>query len=598
MPPRRKPPSSRPVLASLADAARDVVAPDNRIYTSGEEKIKKAEKHGILDVDRNAGRITYYVGKKDWYRNYRMPEEPIVAQAVAGLAMEYGYPDKHICLFVPVQMGASTREADIIVYADADCEQPLIVVECKKPEANEKEFRSAVDQAFSYAIAIGAKYVWATSGIKNEYYAVDKKRQGVQIVTSNIPRFGQAEPGRHKFVYNPRSDSGLSDLQKINGGELTIRFNRAHDALWAGGRMTPMDAFAEFNKVLFCKLWDEQKPRRSGEPYDFQIIAESDPELTAQKLAERIHKLYADGRKTDPDQQVFADGINLEPMPLMTIAGYLEDINLWETDVDSRGRAFETFLGSYFRGDFGQYFTPREIVRFIVDALPISQNSLVLDTSCGSGGFLLHALDRVRHEAYEYHPHNASRRDKHWGDFARYNLFGVEINDNIARAAKMNMIVHGDGHTNIVATDGLLPLSDIAKRTGNRKFKAGAFDFIVTNPPFGAVIKQVEQAYMSNYGFGWKEINWLEPDSKRNKRPSVKTEILFLEQCHNFLCEGGYLATIVPDSVLNNSSLQYARNMDGGYVSHRSGCFHAPGGIYADGRGGQLFRAVPAEILG
>ena len=104
--------------------------------------------------------------------------------------------------------------------------------------------------------------------------------------------------------------------------------------------------------------------------------------------------------------------ISLSPEKLRTVVGYLERINLGKTDLDSKGRAFETFMGSFFRGDFGQYFTPRVIVKFIVDVLPITHESLVLDTSCGSGGFLLHALDKVRREADEYYPDHKTDPDE------------------------------------------------------------------------------------------------------------------------------------------------------------------------------------------
>ena len=98
-------------------------------------------------------------------------------------------------------------------------------------------------------------------------------------------------------------------------------------------------------------------------------------------------------------------------------------------------------MGSFFRGDFGQYFTPRPIVKFIVDVLPIKNDSLVLDTSCGSGGFLLHALDKVRRQAKDYYNENTTDHYKFWHDFAEKNLYGIEINGQIARTAKMNMII-------------------------------------------------------------------------------------------------------------------------------------------------------------
>jgi len=327
--------------------------------------------------------------------------------------------------------------------------------------------------------------------------------------------------------------------------------------------------------LIFCKLWDERKARKKGQPYDFQIFQASNDgadEKTAQELeqqaneelSQRIKALYDEGRKKDPE--VFKDDIRLSPEKLRTVVGYLEGINLGKTDLDSKGRAFETFMGSFFRGDFGQYFTPRAIVKFIVDVLPINHESLVLDTSCGSGGFLLHALDKVRKEANEYYPDYKTDLDEakqhytHWHEFAANNLFGIEINEQIARVAKMNMIIHDDGHTNVIASDGLRSSEDLIKRSGNAGFAYSRFNFIITNPPFGSVIKQTEQAYMNQYGFALKHEDWLNPKSRPTPRDTQNTEILFIEQCHQFLVEGGYLAIVIPDGVLTNSSLQYVRD--------------------------------------
>jgi type I restriction-modification system DNA methylase subunit len=124
----------------------------------------------------------------------------------------------------------------------------------------------------------------------------------------------------------------------------------------------------------------------------------------------------------------------------------------------------------------------------------------------------------------------------------------------------MNMIIHDDGHTNVVATDGLFPSEELIRRTNNQGFTYNRFDFIITNPPFGSVIKQTEQAYLREYGFAMKAEDWLNPKSRVTPRESQSTEILFIEQCHRFLREGGYLAIVVPDGILTNSSLQYVRD--------------------------------------
>ena len=243
------------------------------------------------------------------------------------------------------------------------------------------------------------------------------------------------------------------------------------------------------------------------------------------------------------------------------VVTYLQDIDLSKTDLDSKGKAFETFMGSYFRGDFGQYFTPRPIVQFIVDVLDIKSEHKVLDTSCGSGGFLLHALDKIRQQADEFYQKDTVEHYRYWHDFAEKNLFGIEINEQIARTAKMNMIIHDDGHTNVISADGLLDPKTLQNKSGNQHFTYNSFDFIITNPPFGSTVKQTEKAYLHQYNFGNKDVSWLnDQESAVKNRDSQSTEVLFIEQCHNFLKEGGYLAIVIPDGILTNSSLQYVRD--------------------------------------
>jgi type I restriction-modification system DNA methylase subunit len=529
--------------------------------------ITQGLKKGLIRLEDDDKYIVYVEQNKR--RNYNNPEEKVQAEAYLSLILEYNYPAAQVRLFVNVQMGSEVKEADIIVYADALRAQPHIVVECKKQEVSEQEFARAIDQAYSYAVADGATYVWVTSGLKDEYYEVQATRTKARIPATDIPQFGVKKLARYKYAYgggiSPEGQK-LMPLSVIGQDDLTLRFKQAHQALWGGGELNPSEAFDELDKLIFCKVWDERKPRKKGEPYDFQIYAFETDDETNHHLAQRINALYLEGRKKDPE--VFKDDIRLRPSKIRTVVGYLQDIWLSETDLDSKGRAFETFMGSFFRGDFGQYFTPRPIVKFIVDVLPITHESRVLDTSCGSGGFLLHALDKVRQEADHYYPDEIAvpsegRKEgrnhfRHWHDFAEKKLFGIEINEQIARTAKMNMIIHDDGHTNVVAADGLLPPSEMVKR--HAEFKADSMDFIITNPPFGSSIKQTEKAYFSQYRLANKSIDWLNPKSIASKRPAQDTEVLFMEQCHTYLRAGGYLAIVIPDGILTNSSMQYVRD--------------------------------------
>lgn len=519
------------------------------------EGIKKK----LIRIEDDEKYIVYV--HQDKRRNYSNPEEKVQAETYLQLVLTYKYPPDRIRQFVPVPMGAEIKEADIIVYSDVLRKAPLIIVECKKETVSELEFIRASDQATSYAVAEGARYVWTTSGIKNEYFEIPAKKPKARIPIPDIPQFGVSDLAKFKFAKGggeAKNGQKLFPLETVSQDDLTKRFQQAHQALWGGGELNPSEAFDELDKLIFCKLWDERKPRKNGEPYDFQIFTEETKTATEEKLLERLKQLYEEGRKKDPE--VFKDGIRLSASKARTVVSYLESVNLSDTDLDSKGRAFETFMGSFFRGDFGQYFTPRPVVKFIVDTLPITHDSLVLDTSCGSGGFLLHALDKVRREADEYYEPGTDKHYRHWHDFAEHNLYGIEINEQIARTAKMNMIIHDDGHTNVVAADGLLPHNEIVMKTGNQGFQPNRFDFIITNPPFGSTIKQTEKAYLGLYRLATKDVDWLNPNSKAAERPGQDTEILFIEQCHYFLNEGGYLAVVIPDGILTNSSLQYVRD--------------------------------------
>lgn len=157
-------------------------------------------------------------------------------------------------------------------------------------------------------------------------------------------------------------------------------------------------------------------------------------------------------------------------------------------------------MEDFFKGKSGQYFTPREIVSFAVKMMEIKNDDVVLDPACGSGGFLLHALDEVRQQAEGFFENDEAEKYRYWHDFAQNNLFGIEINDSIARVAKMNMIIHDDGHTNVIGNDALENIDKMT--TKNPGFKKNHFDIVVTNPPFGANVKRSEHPYLEGYTLG------------------------------------------------------------------------------------------------
>ena len=189
------------------------------------------------------------------------------------------------------------------------------------------------------------------------------------------------------------------------------------------------------------------------------------------------------------------------------------------------------------------------------------------------------ALIKVREQADKKFK-DKLKHHNYWHSFAEKNLFGIEINEQIARVAKMNMIIHDDGHTNVIAYDGLAPISEesikqsdsdeqkkrkerlnkLAIGKQNKDFKPNHFDFIITNPPFGSTIKQTEKAYLHQYNFGNTESSWLDLKPYRKGKENQSTEVLFIEQAHRFLKDKGILAIVIPDGILTNSSLQTIRD--------------------------------------
>ena len=422
-------------------------------------------------------------------------------------------------------------------FRDNDKKDPFIVVECKKDEISEAEFSQAIQQAFGNCNALRGHYAAVIAGNTRRFFNVKdfESQERERNVIADIPvGYGEVQRWRYK------KDDPDWDIQVVENAELTRVLGKCHDTLWQGGKLAPTDAFDELSKILFIKIRDEKKLRAKGDPYDFQIRTRE----SSKSVADRIKMLYQEAKIRDPE--VFTEDVKVDDNPLFSVVNHLQGINLNKTDLDVKGIAFERFLGSYFKGDMGQYFTPRELVQFIINMVEPKHEERILDPACGSGGFLLYAMEHIQRQASQYYEERTPEHYNHWHNFAEKYLFGIEVNDAIARVAKMNMILHDDGHSNVIGNDALIDFERLYDQ--NRGFQKEAFDIILTNPPFGANIKREEKPYLGDYKLG-------------KGRNSQKTEILFLERCFEFLKWGtGQLAIVLPDGILNNSSLQYVRD--------------------------------------
>lgn len=507
-----------------------------------DDTIQKGIENNLISFNDDNTRIFYNVKTKKNY-NYKDPEEKIRAYVFIKLVSDYGYNAEDIDFEVTVPRRTPEDLADIVVYKKGNDKQPYLVVECKKDGISDSQFEQAIEQVFGNANSLRAKYAWVVAGNTDTAFDIDNfdSMEREKNVISQIPvSYGEIPEFRFKKEKKGSRESKNS-LKIVSREELIKTLEKCHDTVWQGGKLNPSDAFDEVSKILFCKLQDEKKTK-VDEPYDFQVGTHE----KSSDVAARIHGIYKEGKSQDPN--VFSEDIKLENDIIYKMVEHLQSININKTDLDSKGVAFERFMGDFFKGKMGQYFTPRNIVDFCVKMLFIKQNERVIDPACGSGGFLLHAMDLIRKEA-EANYDDENEIFSYWHDFASKNLFGIEINEQIARVCKMNMIIHDDGHTNVISFDSL---DNIEKHTKlNSQFKKENFDIILTNPPFGAKVLSNEKKYLKDYQLG---------ENNGKVRAAQNTEVLFIERCWQYLKAGGRMAIVLPDGILTNATLQYVRD--------------------------------------
>lgn len=215
-----------------------------------------------------------------------------------------------------------------------------------------------------------AEYVVIVAGgtrrvldVSDKYGAYERE----QNIIADLPK-AYGKPQAFRFYKGTESD-----IKPVSREDLIAAIKKCHQTLWGGGRLSPPTAFGELCKLIFVKISDEQKPRKKGEPYQFQIKTHE----PSSKLAERINTLYDEQKTKDPE--VFTESIKVDDRVLRTVVSHLESINLNKTDLDVKGVAFEQFMDGFFKGDFGQYFTPREIIDFAVKMMKPENDWDVLD---------------------------------------------------------------------------------------------------------------------------------------------------------------------------------------------------------------------------
>ncbi|ULJ60984.1 N-6 DNA methylase [Wielerella bovis] len=516
------------------------------------------------------------------------PEEYVRQNLEKRLVNELKYPKSRIGVEVALQLGSKKPRADIVVYAENmphTQEHIQIIVECKKENISSNDKKDGIEQLKSYMSAC-PNCEWGLWTNKKERKVlrkiINEQSKTVEYIEFNdIPDV----TGNTEDIDRPKRNK----LIRADGDNLFLAFRRCHESIHLFDGFNKENAFFEFLKIIFCKIRDE---RNIPKALEFYVSSTERGNLDGQNACKaRINKIFDEVKKQFP--QIFADNesIKLTPHSLVEVIAELQGYSFLATDVDLKGRAYEEIVGSNLKGDRGQFFTPRNVMRMAVKMVNPKLDEKILDPACGTGGFLVTAMNGVIEQLKQDWTKEFGENEHEWGDDAKKALqqriseaaassfFGFDIAPELVKATKMNMVMNNDGSGNILRNDSLMPphlWDDEFKATlakalqidfGSLKshHDIGLFDVIITNPPFGSKIT-IQQEYMLNqYEIGH---GWISPKNKNNHTQTwlkkadtspAPPEQLFLERCLQFLKPAGRMAIVLPDNILGAPGLGYIR---------------------------------------
>lgn len=373
----------------------------------------------------------------------------------------------------------------------------------------------------------------------------------------------------------PAPDETLDDLERADRRPLRVAtadsllraFKRCHDYLYGNQSMRGDRAFWQLLYLIFCKILDEQQSSRRF----FVGATEANTEKGRKQISARIHDLFDEVKKVEY-RDVFdgSERLELNERALAFVAGELSRYSLLSTDTDAKGLAYEAITSSTLKRERGQFFTPRNVIRMMVEMVDPQPERTILDPACGSGGFLVVALAHQRRKLLTDIGANPDapvaselrRIDRALRKYAKSCLFGIDVDPDLRKAARMNMVMNNDGHGNIMCFNSLEFGVDGRETKDMQwlerlKIGHGKFDYVFTNPPFGSKIPVSDPAVLSKFDLGhsWSRTSgvW----QKCGVLKKVPPEILFIEGCCKFLKPGtGVMAIVLPDGILGNPGEQ------------------------------------------
>lgn len=329
------------------------------------------------------------------------------------------------------------------------------------------------------------------------------------------------------------------------GESLLRRFEEIHDYIYANEGLSSQQTLNEFVKILFVKIVDE------GQEHQQFYVTASELAHNTQSVYDRIDQLFQTAKTEYRDIFDTTDLLNISSKTLSFIVSKLQYVNLTNDSNDASGLAFQKFLSHYEKEGRGQFFTPQPVIDFCVKIIAPQKNETIIDPCCGSGGFLYSALKYVQAEDQDLD--NAS--------YISNNLYGVDINKDIAKIAKMKLLLEANTPNNIICSNSLDDIDTLQLQINaqsNSKFEG--FDILLTNPPFGTSGKITDPYILHKYdmGYKWKSDGNICVKTKTlsNGQPA---EILFIERCLQLLKEGGRMGIVLPNGHFENPSLDYLR---------------------------------------
>jgi len=473
------------------------------------------------------------------------------------LVEELGYSKKQIQTIPQfrVKVSPSGQEkypVDIVVFRDENksYDNVLMLVECKQP--NRKDGKKQLDIYLNLVPSVELG-VWF-NGKEHLYLWKVRDHKTKRWIWKEIPEL----PKKGQRV----QDIGLyrrKDLEKPKNLKQVFNDIRNHLAGMTTG-ITRDEAIAqEIINLLFCKIYDE-----INTPPEEQVRFRAGVEESPQEVKKRLVDLFEEVRKEYDDVFEEGDRIKLDAESIVYVVGELQRYAITEAERDAIGDAFEVFIGPALRGTEGQFFTPRNVVKMAIEMLDPQIGEYIIDPACGSGGFLIVALE------YVWNKLEREAKRKGWSkeylagkrkELASKFIAGIDKDSFLAKVTKAYMAIIGDGRGGIFCENSLVPPEEWNPKT-RQKIELGKFDVLITNPPFGAKIPVKGERILRQYelGFKWKfnkeTKEWERTNKLQDKQPP---QILFIERCLQLLKPGGRMGIVLPDGILGNVTDGYIR---------------------------------------